>query len=164
MIRRAILDDAPRIAEIKVCGWRYAYRTILSDYELYANLEVVKNAKDIENKIRDGSTILVYEENGIIKAFSWYGLAEENEKRKDLEIYSLYVQPEFTGNNIGSELLRAIEKEAKILQRDRVVLWVLGKNDKGIRFYQRRGYNEDGMIKLITEWKVTQIRMIKDIK
>ena len=163
MIRSAILDDAPRIAEIKICGWRYAYRDILSDYELFAKRQIVKTLDHIEAKIRDGSTILINEEEGIIKGFAWYGLTNEYETKEAIEIYSIYVQPEFTRKNVGTELLQAIENEARRYEKEHIVIWVLKKNDKGIRFYRKNGYQEDGMIKLILEWKEMQIRMIKEI-
>lgn len=164
MIRSAIIDDAPRIAEIKVCGWRYAYRDILSDYELFAKRQIVQTIEHIENKIMNGSTIIINEEDEIIKGFAWYGIADESEKRNAIEIYSIYVQPEFTRKNIGTELLRAVEYEANNKQKELVLLWVLKKNDKGIRFYEKNGYKEDGMIKLILEWKEMQIRMIKNVR
>jgi ribosomal protein S18 acetylase RimI-like enzyme len=93
-----------------------------------------------------------------------YGLADDREKRNAIEIYSIYVQPEFIRKNIGAELLRAIENEAKNLHKESVFLWVLKKNEKGIRFYRKHDYDEDGMIKLILEWKEMQIRMTKNIE
>ncbi len=163
LIRHAILDDAPRIAEINVCGWRYAYRDILSDYELFCKRQIIKTIEHIEATIVDGSTILINEEDEIIKGYAWYGLASSSEKPNAFEIYSIYVQPEFTRRNIGTELLRAIEHEGEKEQKDEIMLWVLKKNNKGINFYRKNGYDEDGMIKLILEWKEIQIRMIKRI-
>jgi len=163
LIRRAILDDAPRITEINVCGWRYAYRDILSDYELFSKRQIIKTMEHIEAKIADGSTILINEQDGIIKGYAWYGLAGRNEKPNAFEIYSIYVQPEFTRKNIGTELLRAIENEGKKETKEEIILWVFKKNNKGISFYRKNGYDEDGMIKLILEWKEIQIRMTKRI-
>jgi len=42
MIRRAKVDDANRIAEIHVFGWRCAYRGIVSDEYLFGKASVGK--------------------------------------------------------------------------------------------------------------------------
>jgi len=43
MIRTAKYDDIPRIAEIQICGWRFAYRGLISDYELLSQRLVIKS-------------------------------------------------------------------------------------------------------------------------
>ena len=164
MIRSAVLDDVSRIAEIKVSGWRYAYRDILSDYELFAKRQVIKTIEGIKSRLQDEAEIIVYEEEDIIKGYAWYGVTDEAEGNDTYEIYSIYIQPEFTKKGIGSELLRAIETKAERLQRDKVVLWVLEKNHNAIRFYRKNGYAEDGMVRIIPEWREKQIRMAKKMK
>lgn len=164
MIRSAVLDDISRIAEIKISGWRYAYRDILSDYELFAKRQVIRAIEGIKSKLLDEAKIIVYEEEDIIKGYAWYGVTEEAEENNAYEIYSIYVQPEFTRKGIGSELLRAIEMEAGRQQRDQVLLWVLEKNHNGVRFYRKNGFAEDGMVKIIPEWREKQIRMVKEMK
>jgi len=45
LIRNATFDDIPRIAEIQICGWRFAYRGLISDYELFSERLVIKSIK-----------------------------------------------------------------------------------------------------------------------
>jgi len=164
LIRSAVLDDVSRIAEIKISGWRYAYRDILSDYELFAKRQVIKAIEGIRSKLLDEASIIVYEEGDIIKGYAWYGVTEDAEGNNAYEIFSIYVQPEFTRKGIGSELLRAVETKTGRGRRDRVLLWVLEKNHDGVKFYRKNGYAEDGMVKIIPEWREKQIRMVKELK
>ena len=45
MVRTATVDDIPRIAEIHICGWRFVYRGILNDVELFKKRLVSKSIK-----------------------------------------------------------------------------------------------------------------------
>jgi len=42
MIRKATVEDANRLAEIHVFGWRFAYRNLISDELLFKKMNVVK--------------------------------------------------------------------------------------------------------------------------
>lgn len=74
MIRRAKIEDAKRIAEIHVFGWRCAYRGIISDEYLFGKTSVAKRidafTKAIEEAIEE---IYVCDEDGIVKAFMTIG-------------------------------------------------------------------------------------------
>ena len=52
LVRTATFDDIPRIAEIQICGWRFAYRGLISDYELFSERLVIKGtSKNSERKL-----------------------------------------------------------------------------------------------------------------
>ncbi|MBQ7956141.1 MAG: GNAT family N-acetyltransferase [Lachnospiraceae bacterium] len=60
---------------------------------------------------------------------------ENGYNRNDGEITKLFVEPALQGNSIGSTLLKyAIDKH------DVNTLWVLGKNVRAIRVYERHGF------------------------
>ena len=42
MVRQATMNDAMRIAEIVIYGWRFAYADLISETVLYKTLSVVK--------------------------------------------------------------------------------------------------------------------------
>ena len=163
MIRNATLDDAPRIAEIHVCGWRYAYRGLISDNELFSKRQVHKSQINIQNKIENGDRLFIYEDesDNIIKAYSFHGKSRDGDKKDEYEIYAIYVQPEFTRMNIGSILLNEIENQAKRDCCDELLIWVLDKNEKGKSFYWKNGFEEDGKTKLVENWNQIEVRMRK---
>lgn len=56
-------------------------------------------------------------------------------------LHRIYLDPEYQGRGIGSELYERAEKGIK-KEADRVELEVLAENKKGARFYQKKGFQE----------------------
>lgn len=56
-------------------------------------------------------------------------------------VENLYVDPEFRGDGIGSELLAAAEQRLKDQDVDTVALHVMTDNERAREFYQRLGYD-----------------------
>jgi len=164
MIRNAETDDASRLAEIHICGWRYAYRGIISDYELFTQRQISKSIESMKRKITEGSQILVFEDENdkIIKGFCWHGKSRDEDIPNSYEIYAIYIQPEFVRMNIGTSLVNEISVIMEKEKMNKLIIWVLEKNNKGIEFYNKNGFKNDGKKKYIEEWKEFEIRMEKD--
>jgi len=161
MVRAATIDDIPRIAEIHICGWRFAYRGILSDVELFKKRLVSKSIHSLERQFKEGLNIFVYEDedNRIIKGFVFHGKCRDEYKENSYEAYALYLQPEFINMGIGSALIKEVEKKAQEIGINEIVIWVLEKNTIGRNFYQKYGFIEDGTKKQIEEWNEVEMRM-----
>jgi len=163
-VRRAVPQDACRIAEIKVAGWRSAYRGIAGDFELFSGLQTVSSASQIEREIEKGSHILVEETKHIVRGYIWFGPPSSAETGSCSEIYALYVQPEFTGAGAGTALIRAAEEASISAGQRKTFLWVLKENYRAINFYRRGGYSEDGLMRLLPDWKTSQIGLEKTLR
>lgn len=165
MIRQARIEDASRIAEIHVCGWRYEYRGIFSDYELFSQRQVSTAITKMEKAISGNAKILIYEdeEDKIVKGFAWHGNSRDEDEKDAYELYAIYVQPEFTRHNVGSQLLNAVEKHAEEQQKKTLSVWVLAENTNGINFYKKNGFKFDGSSKTIKEWSKIENRMTKTL-
>lgn len=132
-IRKAIIDDLSRVAEIYVFNNRINFFPIFKDEVFsFGELQVVplidhyfKREEIIEN-------IYVYD-NGIIKGFI---------QMNGAEICKLYVDTSFQNEGIGKELIEFAVKE---LYADN--LWALEKNVRAISFYQRHGFHLTGQKK-----------------
>lgn len=132
-IRKAIIDDLSRVAEIYVFNNRINFFPIFKDEVFsFGELQVVplidhyfKREEIIEN-------IYVYD-NGIIKGFI---------QMNGAEICKLYVDTSFQNEGIGNELIEFAVKE---LYADN--LWALEKNVRAISFYQRHGFHLTGQKK-----------------
>ncbi|MFG6495720.1 GNAT family N-acetyltransferase [Fictibacillus sp. UD] len=59
---------------------------------------------------------------------------------------ALAVHPDFHGQNIGTELMLAVEKSAKDNGKTKLSLRVLSTNEKAIHFYKKCGYLEQGRL------------------
>jgi GNAT superfamily N-acetyltransferase len=161
MVRKAVAEDLPRIAEIHISGWRFAYKGIISDIELFKNRIVTRALKGLEKQFNEGLEIIVYEddENKIIKGFIFHGFSKEIEKKNSYEVFALYLQPEFTKQGIGTLLLNEIQNIMKEKCINELIVWVLEKNNIGRSFYSKYGFIEDGESKVIEDWNEKEIRM-----
>ena len=163
MTRDAVPDDASRIAEIHVCGWRYAYRGIASDHELFTDRQVLKSVRSVQEGLADGDRILVFDDgsDGVLKGFAWHSFSRDEDLPGAYEICALYVQPEFTRSGVGTALVKAVEEFARAEGRRQLLIWVVEKNIRGLEFYRKAGFAADGARKTVEGWNVDEVRMVK---
>lgn len=129
-IRKAIVNDLSRIAEIYVFNNRVNYFPIFKDEEFsFGELQVVSLVDNYFKKDEIIKNIYVFD-SGLIKGF-----IQMHEK----EICKIYVDTFFQSEGIGKEL---IEYAISELHADN--LWALEKNTRAISFYQRHGFNLTG--------------------
>ena len=133
MIRPAAAADASRIAEILIFSKRMNYRDIFHEDKVsFGEMQVYPLAKSYIEQPETLNGIWVYDDEFV------KGMIHIEEK----EIVELYVEPFFMNEGIGSKLIGfAMEQECNYL-------WVLEKNTKAIRFYQRHGFALTGEKKL----------------
>ena len=70
--------------------------------------------------------------------FAGFGIMQYYEKRANLNL--LAVERKFRGNGIGSTLVAALQDIALNNRIDNIYVQVREKNERGIRFYERLGY------------------------
>ncbi len=126
MIRHATIADASRIAEILIFAKRMNYRNIFkNDKVSFGEMQVYPLAKRYIDNSNELKGMWVYDDEFV------KGVININGK----QIVELYVDSFFENQGIGSILIKyAIE------QLDCDFLWVLEKNIKAIRFYQKHGF------------------------
>ena len=126
MIRQATTYDASRIAEILIFTKRVNYRNIFyNDKVSFGEMQVYPLAQRYMDNPQELDGIWVYDDEFV------KGMIHISEN----QILELYVDSFFENQGIGSKLIKfAIE------QMHCDYLWVLEKNIKAIRFYQRLGF------------------------
>ncbi|MFJ6985642.1 MULTISPECIES: GNAT family N-acetyltransferase [unclassified Streptomyces] len=141
------LDDCARVSEIRIGGWRHAYRGLIPR----AHLDALSVAEDTERRRAwfarlDGSVEnLVAEEAGRVVGWAAHGPYRDGEQRTtDAELYALYVDPAHLGRGTGHALLTASVLRRTALGHTRMYLWVLEGNTPARRFYERAGFRPDG--------------------
>ena len=126
MIRQATIADASRIAEILIFSKRMNYRTIFhNDAVSFGEMQVYPLAKRYIDNPQELDEIWVYDDEFV------KGMIHISEN----QILELYVDFFFENQGIGSKLI-----QFAIDQKHCDFLWVLEKNRKAIRFYQRYGF------------------------
>lgn len=139
MVRKAVLEDVPRIAEIIVFGKRVAYRSIFKNDEVSFNeLKVVNIAETYNNDTSLIENMIVYDD-GIVK-----GLINRKYIDDDIEICEFYVEPFFKGQGIGRGLIQKVIDEAKKSNIQRIFLWVIENNLSARKFYETNGFIPNG--------------------
>ena len=130
-VRKANRNDLSRIAEIQVFNYRLFFYPIFKSDDYYFNeLRVPSLMQEYESGL---DTLYVYDD-GVVKGFI---------KIEGTYIARLFVEPVLQNASVGSQLL-----EYAMNKHNADHVWVLEKNAKAIRFYERHGFTASGEKKL----------------
>lgn len=144
MLRRATIQDIPRIAEIIVFGKRIAYRPIFNDnIGTFNGLQVIHIIEEFQNNPTLIDNMIVYDD-GILK-----GVINRLFTGDSIELCEFYVEPFFKGMGIGKELIQYVISEARSANVKKLFLWVIKDNLPARRFYETNGFKESGDTQLI---------------
>lgn len=144
MLRKAIMQDVSRIAEIIVFGKRVAYRPIFNnDFVSFNELQVINLIEEYRNNATVIDNMLVYDD-GIIK-----GVINRVFEDDTVEICDFYVEPFFKGKGIGKELIQQVILEAQMSKKSKIFLWVIEDNLSARKFYENNGFKANGKTCLI---------------
>lgn len=123
-VRKANRNDLSRIAEIQVFNYRLFFYPIFKSDDYYFNeLRVPSLMQEYESGL---DTLYVYDD-GVVKGFI---------KIEGTYIAKLFVEPVLQNASVGSQLL-----EYAMNKHNADHVWVLEKNAKAIRFYERHGFS-----------------------
>lgn len=126
MIRQAVTKDASRIAEILIFSKRMNYRSIFkNDRVSFGEMQVYQLAMDYIDAPEKLENIWVYDDEFVKGMLHIEGA----------QIVELYVDTFFENQGIGSSLINFAVEE-----KNCSCLWVLEKNTKAIRFYEKHGF------------------------
>jgi ribosomal protein S18 acetylase RimI-like enzyme len=146
-IREATPADAEAIARVHVETWQVAYRGIVAD-EILDGLSVVRRAQGWREWWSSGEVakqaLFVAEADGPVIGFANAGSSRDADASDDTgEIRAIYVLADYWDIGAGRALMdRGLEALAKRYRR--ATLWVLERNERGRRFYDRGGWQADG--------------------
>ncbi len=165
MVRQATMNDAMRIAEIIIYGWRFAYSGLISETVLYKTLSVVKRYNALIDVMNGDHGYYVYEEDEIVKGVFLVGDSrEEGDSEETLELVAIYVEPAFKHQGIGTKLIKACEVIAKSRDKKEIKLWVLEDNTSSRAFYEKNGFNALAVTKKIDQLGLMEVRYVKLIE
>ncbi|MDA2812718.1 GNAT family N-acetyltransferase [Nocardiopsis sp. RSe5-2] len=139
-VRHARPDDAELIEEIRVAGWKAAYRGLMPDEFLDAlTPDHGRRAAQLDDPM---GTDLVADVDGRVTGWLSYGPARDGDAPPGAnEVYACYVAPEAWRGGVGRALL---ETALAHLDGDPALLWVLKGNRRAIGFYAAFGFHPDG--------------------
>lgn len=149
-VRPATPQDAAEIAGVHVRSWQEAYAGIVPDDHL-RSLDVEQRAAQwvthLERGPADHVRTWVAQSAGRVLGFASVGPSrDEDARRGEQEIYSIYLDPGTWGHGVARDLIRTVL--AAVGDATPVSLWVLADNARARHFYRRHGFSPDGVERL----------------
>ncbi|MFJ4501153.1 GNAT family N-acetyltransferase [Streptomyces sp. NPDC088864] len=148
-VREMDAADVEGVATIRVRGWQAAYAGIVPQTYLDA-MTVEGDARQrrqwFSQPGRQSHDLVALGDRGPVGWICfgpWRG--EAPGLRRVGEIYALYVSPDLIGQGIGRTLLEEAHAQMQSQGFEVSALWVLSDNQRGRRFYERSGYQADGV-------------------
>ena len=142
-IRKAIPQDACRLAEIEIFNYRLNFYPIFRNDEYYFGELLVATLMAQYDEATLART-LVYDD-GVVKGFL---------RMKGTQVEKLFVEPALQGQHIGAALM----EKALALGADH--LWALEKNTRAIAFYARHGFHPTGERELEEDTEEYLLRLV----
>ena len=137
-------------------SWHESYSDIV-DADYLNNKVTLEKCEAMAQKFPENT--LVAKLDGRVVGFAAYGKYRGDDLSDCGEIYAIYVLEEYQKRKIGYALMTA--SLGRLMEYDKVALWVFKDNAKAIDFYEKVGFRPDGkenVFSLGTE--LTEIRMI----
>nr|WP_042185690.1 GNAT family N-acetyltransferase [Kibdelosporangium sp. MJ126-NF4]CEL16827.1 GCN5-related N-acetyltransferase [Kibdelosporangium sp. MJ126-NF4]CTQ91945.1 GCN5-related N-acetyltransferase [Kibdelosporangium sp. MJ126-NF4] len=159
-VRTAEPDDVDQIAHIQVETWRAAYTSLLPD-EVLAGLDQAEIAEVWRETVKQGdATVHVAVEGTWTVGFCAAGPAPEAEIAdadgslpEDAAtvglVATLLVEPRWGRRGHGGRLLAAAAAGLRVMGKSRGVVWVPEHDDVSVAFYERAGWQRDGMVRTL---------------
>lgn len=157
-IRRALGADAPALAGLHVRAWQWAYRGMLPDAYLDGLAEQTASREAMWRQQLadppDDCPVWVAERGDRVIGFCNTVPARDGEPGA-AELLTLYVEPDVAGTGVGAALMKHAVADMRSRGHRAAVLWVLDRNDRARRFYEKGGWQHDGASKIEDVWGVS---------
>ena len=145
VIRKAYETDAERVGEIHYKAWMETYTGLLPERFLACQSIEKRIAAFRKSKC---SNLFVAEVDGDIVGFCGYGeFREPADGRPMGEIQGIYLLDAYKRIHLGQKMMELAVEQLRNCGFRTVGLWVLKTNENAIRFYEKLGFQHDGIIR-----------------
>lgn len=149
-LRYARADDAAAIGEYHVRCWHTAYRGLIAD-EILDAMNVEENTERwsrffAADATEGGEPHVVATIDGTAVGHVSVAPSRDHEAGQRVgEVVMAYVDPDHQRRGVGGELLAVAHRILRQRGFERAVLWTVVGNDPAITFYERHGWQVDGV-------------------
>jgi len=149
LIRKAVIEDADRLAWVHMRCWQQAYSGLMPDAFLERRTDdLAERAVRWREWIAGGDAPWVaVGEDGEINGFASGGAARDEDVKGVGELFAIYLLAEHWGTGVGHRLMEAATESLVEAGFKGAVLWVLDGNVRARRFYEAAGWLPDGTAK-----------------
>lgn len=164
--RYANKEDADTLALINSKSFQQAFKGIIPDDFLKVKFSYERLKERLYKELNEESTIscIIYKDD-LPVGMQTFGESDNKERDKsEIEIWRIYLLPEYWGQNIGIEFISWGLKELKKKGCKKVVLWVVEQNARARKFYEKVGFTHDGEIRIINPGReIKEYRYVKEL-
>ncbi|ELA9085447.1 GNAT family N-acetyltransferase [Vibrio alginolyticus] len=164
-IRKALLDDVEQIADIHVSSWAYAYNGLMPQSFIESHT-LEKRQKLWLNIIeRNLAEVFVADCDDKLVGFLCFGQPKTLKGTKVYELSSIYIAPVKIGAGVGQSLYDECERILRVLEAEKVLLWVLDTNKRALNFYTKQGFVPTGKnsIERVNSIELSDIELAKEL-
>lgn len=139
-IRSLTSNNVIGAAEIKVSGWKTAYKGIIDDEHLNS-LSIEEQAKKFEKYIGNDNFVVAIQAEKVVGfcRFVYNNSLSPNIDYADFELTAIYVHPDFKGEGIGTKLFQYVLNKYNNQDKSKMILCCLADNINSINFYKHMG-------------------------
>lgn len=140
IIRRIEIEDIEAVADIKIDGWKTAYKGII-DAEFLDNMDRNAEIEKRRNDYNQSGFIVAVIDNEVV-GFSRYTFDSEDSKRYsdiDCELRAIYVKSSLKKKGIGKNLMKYVINQFKSSGKKKMILWCFKENYPSRAFYEKMG-------------------------
>ncbi|HSD15000.1 MAG TPA: GNAT family N-acetyltransferase [Flavobacterium sp.] len=141
-IRQATEADMSSVLEI--VNYEILNSTSIYDYEPRS---LGQQLAIFQDKTDKGFPFIVAEKNDKVVGFGTYGPFRFKEAYKFTVEHSVYVHKDYTGNGIGSTLLKELIEMARLQKMHTMIGVIDSENIGSISFHERQGFKRAGQLK-----------------
>ena len=147
-IRNATPDDAAAIGRAHAEGWDAAYRGLMADVAvdefIHSGDHTERWSVRLEEEPEERD-IWVAEVDGKVVGFAQTGPNRDGiSDHRVAELYCIYLGSGAIGTGVGRKLFTHAIDHLRTRGYERVVLWVLERNERARRFYETAGWQHEG--------------------
>ncbi|HJD97900.1 GNAT family N-acetyltransferase [Mailhella massiliensis] len=160
-IRKAVVEDAQAVGLVHEQAWRETYSRMLPPYVLAA-----RSAEKSAAMFRRGGcrNMFVAESEEGIAGFCGFGHSRDAGVPAGTgEIYGLYVLKRRQRRGMGTALMAEALSALAAQGFSAVFLWVLEKNRKARRFYEKNGFSLSGEVRNFPGEPIREIRYVRPL-
>ena len=146
-IRRATVDDAEAIEDVRIATWKACYRGYLPDAYLDSLTVTASRVEQYRRAIEDVESAerVIADSGAEVIGMGFAGPPEDAEVDARVgELYALYVLPGWQGRGVGRALLNRLTAGLRARGYSSAILWALRDRQATRRFYESNGWTFDG--------------------
>ena len=165
-IRYANKDDADTIALINSKSFQHAFQGIIPGNFLKERFSYERLKERLYKELNESTatSCIMYKYDIPVGMLTF---AKDDNKERDnseIDIWRIYLLPEYWGQNLGVEFLDWVIKELKRKGYKKVALWVVEENIRARKFYEKVGFIHEGEIRIINAGReIQEHRYIKNV-